>query len=865
SGTPAKEGKSLNELKVQELRNELERRQLDKNGIKIILSVRLEKALRDEGHDPDTYRFMTVDSASNATAEKTPEPVPVPIVQDEKRNTEGKANGTESKPAEVTSANTTQAAFTENSATKQPPAVTAVGEKIAADPSAETQRPVSETSTENKSEEREGGKIVKEEEAGDVEMKDERATEEKEPEPAEQSVPSATAVPEKKNEKEPESAQVQEEEMLEDPLDEETNEEKSGQNGAADKAATAQANQNQDDDKGSTVNLTPEEINKRSIWIRGISKDTTAASLKILCLKVGKVIRAKIFTARARKDVCYGFVTMADPETAQKCVTELNKTKMPDGNLITVEKADDKKSTSDATGSSDGKTESGKAGDKPGTSSESGNKSGNNSGKPGHSSNRDKQLGNRRERRREAAAARRKDRVQGPSTGGPPPKRPRDERDRRRGGISSGGPMSYRGGPPPSRFAEPRGGAFPKRPGHPTSRGIRGRPIIASGMSRGNDSRVSISTSQLRSRGPPPVSAWDRRHGELEAIRHREEERANRDRELEMLRLAREAEAIRLEREKIEKERLELQLQTALAQQQIAAAAAAAQQGGQSSILVQAQQHQHQHQQGGGPGASRRSRHEDRHHSGRNHSDSRSRDRNSSRDDRRQSGGNAASHRRVETGRGGSSRDDIRTSGRTGTLMDLTRNRRPIEMQPSQARHSMESRIARPDMRPAQDRSSRLSDGRSDRRDATQPRSLASINTSAYTHNQERSYNPSYNPGRDINSVYPSSTSYYAQSRDAFSRGDSGRSAQPISWTDQSLVTNTGAAISNLGYGSSSSNWNTSSSTSHGLSNVNTSTTGWNRAAANEWNSSYGGSGASGSSSSSRYPGYEDKYSSRRY
>ena len=94
-------------------------------------------------------------------------------------------------------------------------------------------------------------------------------------------MPSATAVPEKKNEQEPESAQVQEEEMLEDPLDEETNEEKSGQNGAADKAATAQANQNQDDDKGSTVNLTPEEINKRSIWIRGISKDTTAASLKV--------------------------------------------------------------------------------------------------------------------------------------------------------------------------------------------------------------------------------------------------------------------------------------------------------------------------------------------------------------------------------------------------------------------------------------------------------------------------------------------------------------------------------------------------------------------------------------------------------
>ena len=93
---------------------------------------------------------------------------------------------------------------------------------------------------------------------------------------------SAIAAPEKNNEKEPGSAQVQEEEMLEDPLDEETNEEKSGQNGAADRATTAQTNQNhQDDEKTSTANLTPEEINKRSIWIRGISKDTTAASLKV--------------------------------------------------------------------------------------------------------------------------------------------------------------------------------------------------------------------------------------------------------------------------------------------------------------------------------------------------------------------------------------------------------------------------------------------------------------------------------------------------------------------------------------------------------------------------------------------------------
>ncbi|XP_023707059.1 scaffold attachment factor B2 isoform X3 [Cryptotermes secundus] len=51
------EKRKLIELRVVDLRAELERRNLDKTGVKAVLIERLQKALRDEGHDPDEYLF----------------------------------------------------------------------------------------------------------------------------------------------------------------------------------------------------------------------------------------------------------------------------------------------------------------------------------------------------------------------------------------------------------------------------------------------------------------------------------------------------------------------------------------------------------------------------------------------------------------------------------------------------------------------------------------------------------------------------------------------------------------------------------------------------------------------------------------
>ncbi|KAL3201974.1 hypothetical protein MRX96_012236 [Rhipicephalus microplus] len=60
--------RKINELKVVQLRAELEGRELDKSGSKTALVERLSKALEEEGADPETYEFE-VPAESSTTKE----------------------------------------------------------------------------------------------------------------------------------------------------------------------------------------------------------------------------------------------------------------------------------------------------------------------------------------------------------------------------------------------------------------------------------------------------------------------------------------------------------------------------------------------------------------------------------------------------------------------------------------------------------------------------------------------------------------------------------------------------------------------------------------------------------------------------
>uniref|UniRef100_A0A7I5E5S0 SAFB-like transcription modulator n=1 Tax=Haemonchus contortus TaxID=6289 RepID=A0A7I5E5S0_HAECO len=101
----AGEQKLLSELRVTELKQELEKRNLDKNGIKIILTDRLEKALLADGHDPATYLFRVnepvVPSDTNA---KQMSPSATPMDTDGEGNLHISENGNAEGDSHETSA-----------------------------------------------------------------------------------------------------------------------------------------------------------------------------------------------------------------------------------------------------------------------------------------------------------------------------------------------------------------------------------------------------------------------------------------------------------------------------------------------------------------------------------------------------------------------------------------------------------------------------------------------------------------------------------------------------------------------------------------------------------------------------------------
>ncbi|CAH8870947.1 unnamed protein product [Trichobilharzia szidati] len=55
------DGRPISDLKVAELRRELEKRNKDKTGVKQVLLDRLKETLEKDGHDPQTYRFKNDD------------------------------------------------------------------------------------------------------------------------------------------------------------------------------------------------------------------------------------------------------------------------------------------------------------------------------------------------------------------------------------------------------------------------------------------------------------------------------------------------------------------------------------------------------------------------------------------------------------------------------------------------------------------------------------------------------------------------------------------------------------------------------------------------------------------------------------
>ncbi|CAJ0596007.1 unnamed protein product [Cylicocyclus nassatus] len=501
------EQKLLSELRVTELKQELEKRNLDKNGIKIILTDRLEKALIADGHDPATYLFRVNEVVASPGSVKPQSPAvsPAPAMEH---------SAEEEKTKEITSENGhgTEAAESHDEAMDTESAEPAKNDENAAD---------LDTSKELV--------IADEPAAGDT------------------------------------AAATNDEEMLEDPLIDVPTENaaptaKSAVTVTSAAKTPVQAPVNDDKEK---------DIASRSIWVRGLTSATKAADLKVLCTEFGKVVRAKIYTSKKQTtSACYGYVTMADTAAAEKAAAALHKTQIR-GRTISVEKADRSKvpavksasaaapakkdtaneSSTSTKRDSDRKKEDDASRNAKATSVTS-EKSHAKEGKKTESTSTQKRDDSRRssdrkrdDRERRSTNAERRD-----------SERPKTDSKRE----------TFRRAPArdPRRDSQRTITAARRFPG--STRGVPSR-----GSLRGRITRPGDRTSSYMSiRRPEAMSQRDlltlmRRKEEEHRRREAEIEK---ERALE-----RERERIRFEREQLEKERLQLQLQAALQQQKLAA------------------------------------------------------------------------------------------------------------------------------------------------------------------------------------------------------------------------------------------------------------------------------------------------------
>ncbi|XP_063358110.1 scaffold attachment factor B2-like [Cydia amplana] len=332
----------LDELRVIDLRAELEKRNLDKSGVRGVLITRLSKHLKEEGHDPATFKFdlSTPEGKtpskrtrrSESTVEQEAEETPAMedmIVQDDA----GEEDDSESLDTKPDNEEKTQETMDVDGTEK-------INRKRENNEEPETSPP-KKPCTDNIPNEEEDQKAENNLEEDSINLdlgedellneetdstaklkKDDGASEE--PAPSDEATPAPAAAP---SDPSVDDQQVNSEAVAtSNDCNKSDKEAKEGQ----DKDGEGDKKDKKEDGK---------EGGARNLWVSGLSGDTRAKDLKQLCSKHGKVIGAKVVTnARTPGSRCYGYVTMASAQDAENCIKNLHRTELH-GRMISVEKA----------------------------------------------------------------------------------------------------------------------------------------------------------------------------------------------------------------------------------------------------------------------------------------------------------------------------------------------------------------------------------------------------------------------------------------------------------------------------------------------------------------------------------------------
>jgi len=368
--------RKIRELRVVELRNELENRGLDKTGVKALLVDRLTKALQDEGENPEEYLFETSekravkrnsvgklehDSMSNpdSTADLTDVSNIQEVEEDlkeesEKNETAKKEVSTEKNCEEVKEKKGTE----QEEGSVEPAKDTSQDSKLDAGSNHENNDVVEDCINLNLEDEENF-----DEEENNSKEKDESPTqrrgitrhEEKiktgssgvgpgqaptTKDSMEAKISSSTASTSNGNEEH--GTTIEEKESKSTTLDTSSATLSSGDKAKSGSSLSKDGTKNSpkdERDKKKTAGSSMNSRSSRNLWVSGLSSTTKAGTdLKHHFSKHGKVIGAKVVTnARSPGARCFGIITMATSEEASKCIQHLHHTELH-GRMISVEK-----------------------------------------------------------------------------------------------------------------------------------------------------------------------------------------------------------------------------------------------------------------------------------------------------------------------------------------------------------------------------------------------------------------------------------------------------------------------------------------------------------------------------------------------